>query len=307
MPAEAVAGAAASLFALAQDRPPGQARLRVLPPGPGPARPAGRMRWPRSSPTTCPSWSTARSARWPGRGGWCGSCCTRWWRCGATRPGGCWRWIAPQGAAPESMMRITLGAQPAAMLPGQAGTAPDDWAALEAALARALADVRLAVGDFAADGRALRQAEAEAGRRPRRSRAGRLAFLRWMAEDNFVLLGHRRLALAPEGRSRPVAAENLGLLRDAVAAGLRRAARPGARCRRRCARRWPSRRRSASPRPICAARCTGRSMPMWWRRASTARMGASPAGGSSSACSPPPPTTATRAASRCWPRRSAAS
>jgi glutamate dehydrogenase len=35
MPAEAVAEAAASLFAFAQERPPGEAKLRVLPPGPG--------------------------------------------------------------------------------------------------------------------------------------------------------------------------------------------------------------------------------------------------------------------------------
>ncbi len=37
----------------AAERPPGRAKVRLLPPGPG----AGPARWPRSSPTTCPSWS----------------------------------------------------------------------------------------------------------------------------------------------------------------------------------------------------------------------------------------------------------
>ena len=35
IPSEAVAEAAASLFAFARERPPGEAKLRVLPPGPG--------------------------------------------------------------------------------------------------------------------------------------------------------------------------------------------------------------------------------------------------------------------------------
>src|SRR5205823_1593801 len=101
----------------------------------------------------------------------------------------------PEGGAPESMMRITLSAQPAAMLPGQARTAPDDWAGLEAALVRALADVRLAVGDFDGMAAALRAAERELEAAPAGAEPGGPAFLRWLAEDNFVLLGHRRLAL----------------------------------------------------------------------------------------------------------------
>jgi glutamate dehydrogenase len=38
-------------------------------------------------------------------------------------------------------------------------------------------------------------------------------FLRWLREDNYVLLGHRRLMLAGEGAA-AVPEENLGLLRD---------------------------------------------------------------------------------------------
>ncbi len=116
------------------------------------------------------------------------------------------------GAIPESMMRISLGAAPAAMLPGQRAGGPDDWAALEAALARALADTRQAVADFAPMAVLLRQAADEVAPR---AEPGAAAFLRWMAEDNYVLLGHRRLVLTADAGVGVVAEENLGLLRDA--------------------------------------------------------------------------------------------
>jgi len=38
----------------------------------------------------------------------------------------------------------------------------------------------------------------------------------WLVEDNFVLLGHRRFALAPDGTLAVAAEENLGLLADAT-------------------------------------------------------------------------------------------
>jgi glutamate dehydrogenase len=214
IPAEAMAGAAASLFALAQERPPGRARVRVLPPGPGPGQAGGPHAVAELVTDDMPFLvdsalgALARQGRVvkqllhpvvPVR----------------RDPAGRLLALDEPDGAPESLMRITLGAQPAAMLPGQARTAPDDWAGLEAALARALADVRLAVGDFEPMAAALRQAGEELAMAPPGSEPGGIAFLRWMAEENFVLLGHRRLALAPDGEVSIVEAENFGLLRDA--------------------------------------------------------------------------------------------
>ncbi len=214
MPAEAVAAAAASLFALAQDRPPGQARIRLLPPGPGQGPHAVAEIVTDDMPFLVDSalGALARQGRvvkqllhpvLPVRRDAAG-------RLLAIDP--------PPGedgaGAAESMMRITLSAMPAAMLPGQARGAADDWPALEAALARAMADVRQAVTDFPDMAAALRQAEREVAAAPPGAEPGGAAFLRWLADDNFVLLGHRRLALSPEGEVSVVAAENLGLLRD---------------------------------------------------------------------------------------------
>ncbi|MDB5375465.1 MAG: phage capsid protein, partial [Belnapia sp.] len=116
-----------------------------------------------------------------------------------------------QDTVAESMMRITLGAAPATLLAGQPGAASGDWVALEAALAQALADTRQAVADFPAMASMLRIAGTEVAPH---AEPGAVEFLRWLAEDNYVLLGHRRLVLAPDGSASPVAAENLGLLRD---------------------------------------------------------------------------------------------
>ncbi|TDH58142.1 phage capsid protein, partial [Dankookia rubra] len=214
IPAEAMAGAAASLFALAEARPPGRARVRVLPPGPGPGQAGGPHAVAELVTDDMPFLvdsalgALARQGRVvrqllhpvvPVR----------------RDPAGRLLALGEPGGAPESMMRITLGAQPAAMLPGQARTAPDDWAGLEAALEKALADVRLAVSDFERMAAALRRAGEELAMAPPGSEPGGIAFLRWMAEDNFVLLGHRRLALGPAGEVSILAEENLGLLRDA--------------------------------------------------------------------------------------------
>jgi glutamate dehydrogenase len=109
----------------------------------------------------------------------------------------------------ESMMHVTL-APGAAVTLGAGAPAPDpgDLAGLEAAVARAMADVRRAVGDFEPMVGRLRAAEAEVG-------GGEAAeFLRWLADDNFVLLGHRRLDFAPDGAIAVAEEENLGLLRD---------------------------------------------------------------------------------------------
>ena len=202
---EAIAAAAASLYALAQDRPAGTARLRVLPPAAGQGPHAVVEIVTDDMPFLVDSvlGALARQGRVVRQ---------LLHPVVAVRRDATGRLLAlGEGPMPESMMRISLGAAPAAMLPGQPGAAPDDWPALEAALARALADTRQAVADFPAMITLLRNAEAEVAPR---AEPGAVAFLRWLADDNYVLLGHRRLVLAADGSVGPVAAENLGLLRD---------------------------------------------------------------------------------------------
>ncbi|MBS7792130.1 NAD-glutamate dehydrogenase [Roseococcus sp. SDR] len=109
------------------------------------------------------------------------------------------------GEARESMMRVTIGASAGHLLPG---TAPHGWPAVEAALARALHDVGVAVRDFPAMLALLQQADAEMG-----AEEEAREFLGWLREDNFVLLGHRHLVVA-HGEVRVLEAENLGLLAD---------------------------------------------------------------------------------------------
>ena len=154
----------------------------------------------------------------------------------ATAPGACWRSTAPRRAR-ESMMRVTLGAGAARCCSGGTRARPRRLAALEAALARAMADVRAATADFPAMlGAAARRRGR--GRAPAARAEEAADFLRWLAEDNFVLLGHRRFALdAGRRRSRRGGGES----------------RPAAR-RRRC--RSSTRCATCPPcRPRCARRC----------------------------------------------------
>ncbi|MFC7737785.1 NAD-glutamate dehydrogenase domain-containing protein [Roseomonas sp. GCM10028921] len=119
--------------------------------------------------------------------------------------------IGPAGAGGpnESMMRIEIAPGAARRL--GAGAPPvADWPGVEAALARALAEVRQAVTDFPAMLARLKEAELELAGAAEGDEA--IAFLRWLAEDNFVLLGHRLLRLPAEGGM--VAEDGLGLLRD---------------------------------------------------------------------------------------------
>jgi glutamate dehydrogenase len=109
-----------------------------------------------------------------------------------------------EGARAESLMRIETGPG-AGRLPGMPAAEGD--AALLAALRRAMTDTRAAVSAFPALLDRLRAAEAELSDEPDAA-----AFLRWLAEDNYVLLGHRRLDAAPGGGLR--ASEGLGLLAD---------------------------------------------------------------------------------------------
>ena len=259
---EGMAAAAASLFALAQDRPPGITRLRVLPPAPGQGAHAVAEIVTDDMPFLVDSvlGALARQGRvvrqllHP-------VLAVRRDAAGALLaleegPGS-----APAGTAAESMMRITLGAAPATMLPGQPAAAADDWPALQAALAKALADTRIAVADFPAMAALLR---AGRGRGGAARRAG----------------GHRLPALAGGGELRPARASPPGAdgggrprpggcrePRPAArhgAAGLRRAARPRQPAAAAAGGPGRGRRGRPSPRPTCGARCTGRSMPMWW-------------------------------------------
>ena len=214
IPSEAVAEAAASLFAFARERPPGEAKLRVLPPGPGRGPHAVVEIVTDDMPFLVDSalGALARQGRVVRQ---------LLHPIVAVRRDGAGRLLSLGGtvaegtdaaAGRESMMRITVGAAQVAMLPGQ-GTG--GWPELERLLARAMADVRLAVADYPAMVRLLHAAEEEIAAAPREGEpAAAAAFLRWMADENFVLIGHRRLDIGERGALAVAAGENLGLLRD---------------------------------------------------------------------------------------------
>jgi glutamate dehydrogenase len=200
---ETLAEAAASLFAFAETRRPREAKLRVLPPGPG----RGALPVVEIVTDDMPFLVDSALAALALRG--------RTVRqllhpiLTAKRDGEGRLLGFDEGGQRESMMRIVLA--PSATLTlgaGMPAVQGGDLEALEATLTRAMADVRRAVGDFDAMLAKLRGAEAELG-------AGEDAeFLRWIADDNFVLLGHRRLDLHADGTATMAAEDNLGLLRD---------------------------------------------------------------------------------------------
>jgi glutamate dehydrogenase len=201
-PPEDLAEAASSLFALARDRRPREAKLRVLPPGPGRLLPVAEI-----VTDDMPFLVDSALAALARRGRTVRQLLHPIVPVSRDADG---RLLSLGEGARESMMRITL-APGAAMALGAGGAAPEpaDLPALEAALARALADVRLATGDFRAMVARLQEAGTETG-------GGEPAeFLRWLAEDNFVLLGHRRIVLDADGNARVAEEENLGVLRDA--------------------------------------------------------------------------------------------
>ncbi|MBU8536948.1 NAD-glutamate dehydrogenase [Falsiroseomonas tokyonensis] len=200
---EELAEAAASLFAFAEQRRPRETRLRLLPPGPGRGAVAVAEIVTDDMPFLVDSALAAltvsgrvvRQLLHP---------------VVPVRRDAEGRLLAIEEGATtrESMMRISLAAGATLSL---AGTGAADWPAVEAALRRAMSDVRMAVGDFGAMLARLTQAEGEV-----QAEGGSAAdFLRWMAEDNFVLLGHRRLEWDAAGRLSVVAEEDLGMLRDA--------------------------------------------------------------------------------------------
>lgn len=110
-----------------------------------------------------------------------------------------------EGPLRESLMRVTIGATAGALLPGMH---PGSWEQVEAALRKALADVRDATGDFEAMTALLDKAMVEIA-----DDGESREFLGWLRGENFVVLGHRHFVLEGEGAS-IVTEENLGLLRD---------------------------------------------------------------------------------------------
>ncbi len=206
-PPEALAEATASLCAFALDRRPRQSRVRVLPPGPG----RGPLAVAEIVTDDMPFLVDSALAALALRGRTVRQLLHPVVPVRRDAEGRLLAIAEDAAARPESMMRIALAPGHAVTLGfGPPLAEAGDWPALEAALARAMVDVRAAVADFPAMLARLREAEAEAG-------GGEAAeFLRWMADDNFVLLGHRRLVLHEGGGAATVAEEDLGLLRDAA-------------------------------------------------------------------------------------------
>ena len=90
----------------------------------------------------------------------------------------------------------------------------DDGPALEAALRSVMDDVRAATADYDAMLALVRRAENEVAAEQAPDDAPAQAFLRWLADDNFVLLGHCRIVVGADGALSVAAEENLGLLRQ---------------------------------------------------------------------------------------------
>ena len=207
-PPEALAAAAASLFGFAQDRTPGAAKVRVLPAGPGTGPRAVAEIVTDDMPFLVDSVLAALALH--GR-----AVASLLHPILRVRRDGAGRLLALDAEAParESMMRVTLGAA-GPVLSGTPLRGMEGLDALEAALVRAMADVRAATTGFPAMLALLRGAEAEVAAPGGRDAEEAAAFLRWLIEENFVLLGHRRFTLAPDGTISVAAEENLGLLGD---------------------------------------------------------------------------------------------
>ncbi|MFC4170088.1 NAD-glutamate dehydrogenase, partial [Teichococcus aestuarii] len=206
-PPERIAAATASLYAFAAERKPGTAKVRLLPPGPGRGAVAVAEIVTEDMPFLVDSVlaALALSGRTPRR---LLHPVLRVARDAAGRLEG-----FAEGGAAESMMHVEIAPATARLL-GGGGEAPDEgWETTEAALRRALTETRLAVADFPAVLQRLRAAEAEIAREDSAEAAAGQAFLRWMAEDNFVFLGHRLIRFGAAGAG-DSAEDHLGLLRD---------------------------------------------------------------------------------------------
>ncbi|WP_458095262.1 NAD-glutamate dehydrogenase [Roseomonas sp. WA12] len=207
MAPEALAGQAASLHALAETRRRGESKLRLSPPG-ADGRTAGAVAEIVTDDMPFLVDSALAALTLSGRGvrrllhpilGVARDASGRMTGLGPAVPGNANESMMRIEIAPGAVRRLGAGAPPAA-----------DWPGVETALAQAMAEVRIAVSDHAAMVTRLREAEAELAGAAEGTEA--IAFLRWLAEDNFVLLGHRLIRLPETG---PMTAEDgLGLLRD---------------------------------------------------------------------------------------------
>jgi glutamate dehydrogenase len=108
-----------------------------------------------------------------------------------------------EGGAPESMVQIAFA--------GDADAAA--LANVAAALKRAMADVRAAVADWAAMRARIDEAIAALAATGGDDADEARALLAWVRDENFVLLGYRRFSLTATGIAVDPAA-NLGVLRD---------------------------------------------------------------------------------------------
>ncbi|WP_018718067.1 NAD-glutamate dehydrogenase [Arhodomonas aquaeolei] len=115
-----------------------------------------------------------------------------------------------EGAGPEAWMHFEVDRQ----------SDQDDLERIRGDIASVIEDVRLAVGDWRSILGRLEEAMRELESRPPPIDADRLeevsAFLRWIHDDHFTLLGYRRYELSRKGRRdelRAVADSGLGILR----------------------------------------------------------------------------------------------
>ncbi|WPB85932.1 NAD-glutamate dehydrogenase domain-containing protein [Sediminicoccus rosea] len=202
-PPESLREAAASLAALAARRAPGEAKLRLTPPGSGRGAHGVAEIIVGDMPFLVDSVLAALTRQ--------GRVVREFLHpvLPVTRDATGALLALGEGEARESMMRVTIGASAGHLLPGMEPQGPHHgWPEVEAALARALHDVGVAVRDFPAMMALLNQADSEM-----QGEAEDGEFLAWLREDNFVLLGHRHLVVEG-GEVRVLEAENLGLLAD---------------------------------------------------------------------------------------------
>jgi len=198
---ERLAAAAASLYAHAATRVPGEAKVRLLPPGPGRGSVALAEIVTDDMPFLVESvlagltlaGRTVRRLLHP---------VVRVKRDAAGQLLG----LDEAGTA-ESMMHVEIAPTPV-RLTGDHHAPAESWDEVEVALRQAMAEVRTAVSDFPSILKRLEEAGAEIAHAP--DAAAGQAFLRWMADENFICLGHRLLRLEPAPRIE----DGLGLLRD---------------------------------------------------------------------------------------------
>jgi glutamate dehydrogenase len=117
------------------------------------------------------------------------------------------------GGQPESIMHIEIDRQ----------AEPDAVRRVEQSILSALADVRVAVSDWAAMKGKLIECAEDIGRRPLPiSEAGRAEaqeFLHWIADDHFTLLGYREYEVVDQGGEdvlQAIDTSGLGLLRSTL-------------------------------------------------------------------------------------------